>query len=61
MHDTCQVFEGTSKCNRPAVGVLKQETLGTAAVPAKTIRTPVCEEHAKRMEKTRGTHTVERF
>jgi hypothetical protein len=61
MNPMCQVFEGTSKCGRPAVAVLKQEILGTTVVPAKTIRTPVCEEHARLMEQTRGTHQVERF
>ena len=60
-HGTCQVFEATSKCNRPAVGVLKQEILGTAAAQAKTIKTPVCEKHARLMDQTRGTHTVERL
>jgi hypothetical protein len=58
MNEKCQVFDGTSKCNR----VLKQETLGAGAVPGnKTILSPVCEEHAKRMEQTRGTHKVERY
>jgi hypothetical protein len=61
MSETCQVYEGSSQCNRPAVAILKQQTLETADAPSKAIRTPVCEEHAKRMEKTRGTHTVERI
>jgi hypothetical protein len=61
MNGTCQVFEGSSKCDRPAVAILKQTILGSDSGLDKTIRTPVCEEHAKLMEKTRGTHTVERF
>ena len=56
----CQVYDGSSQCNRPAVAILKQ-TLATEDVSSKTVRTPVCEEHAKLMENTRGTHTVERF
>jgi hypothetical protein len=60
MNRTCQLLEGTSKCSRPAVGVLNQE-MGTIAVPTKTIRTPVCDDHARLIEQTRGTHTVERF
>jgi hypothetical protein len=56
----CQVYDGSSQCNRPAVAILKQ-ILATEDTSSKTVRTPVCEEHAKLMEKTRGTHTVERF
>ena len=56
----CQVYDGSSQCNRPAVAILKQ-ILATEDVSSKTVRTPVCEEHAKLMEQTRGTHTVERF
>jgi hypothetical protein len=61
MRETCQVFEGSSKCNRPAIAILKQEMLASDSGLPKTIRTPVCEGHANLMEKTRGTHTVERF
>jgi hypothetical protein len=59
-NEKCQVYDGSSQCNRPAVAILKQ-TLATEDVSSKTVRTPVCEEHAKLMEQTRGTHTVERF
>jgi hypothetical protein len=61
MNETCQVYEGSSKCKRPAVAILEQEMLATDSGLPKTIRTPVCDEHAKLMEKTRGTHTVEHF
>ena len=61
MSETCQVYEGSSKCNRLAVAILRQDMLCTDSGLPKTICTPVCEEHAKLMEKTRGTHTVERF
>lgn len=61
MNEKCQVFEGSLKCNRPAVAILKQDMLATDSGLPKTVRTPVCEEHAKLMEKTRGTHSVERF
>ena len=29
MRETCQVFEGSSKCNRPAIAILKQEMLAS--------------------------------
>jgi uncharacterized protein YlaI len=60
-NETCQVNEGRGLCGRPAVGLLTQKTLESKGQPSKTINTYVCEEHAKRMEKTGGSHTVSRF
>jgi hypothetical protein len=56
MQDTCQVFDGASKCNRPAVGILKQDTLSAGAEPSKRFRLR-CVKNTKSAWRKHGERT----
>ena len=47
-NDRCGVIDGSVKCNKPAVATLVN--------PQSSHR--VCEDHAKKMEKTQGPHQI---
>ena len=58
---TCGVNDGRGVCGQAAVALMTQKTLESKGQPSKTIETYLCEGHAKRMERTGGSHTITRF